>query len=157
MILYSILVGFIIFYLIKDHNLKNYTNNFKGEDLLSSTYLILVFIFSLIENTLSFLVIFFFSPTLFMVTDIINPIIYWVVSLFQNEIENKALYIILNSLGYSIVLFCSLIYNEIIILNCFGLNRNTKKYLEKKQKEDLSSIMDNHIDDEPLELKNETD
>jgi len=150
-----LLVGFIIFYLIKAHSLESFIDNFKGEDLLSSAYLILVFIFSLIENTLSFLVIFFFSPTLFMVTDIINPIINWIVSLFQNEKENQALYIILNSIGYSIVLFCSLIYNEIIIFNCFGLNRNTKKYLETKQREDLSSVMDDHIDDGPIELKNE--
>jgi len=143
-----LLLGFIIFYLIKDHNLDNFIQNFSGEDLLSVTYLILFIIFTLINNVLSFLALFYFSPTLFMVTDIINPIIEWIISLFQNEKEYKTLDIILNSIGYSLVLFFSLIYNEIIIFNFFGLNRKTIKYLDKKQKEELSLIIDNFDDED---------
>ena len=158
-----LLVGFIIFYLIKDHNLDNFIRNFRDEDLLSVTYLILTIIFTLINNVLSFLVIFYFSPTLLMVTDIIHPIIKWIISLFKNEKEYKILDIILNSIGYSLVLFFSLIYNEIIIFNFFGLNRKTIKYLDEKQREETSSIIDNfddednNIDGDAIELKKEID
>ena len=87
-----------------------------------------------------------------MVTDIINPIIIWIFTLFKNgKDENKTLVIILNNIGYFLVFFSSLIYNEIIILNFYGLNKNTKKYLEEKQKEEFSSILDYYIDEEPNE------
>ena len=87
-----------------------------------------------------------------MVTDIINPIIIWIFTLFKNgKDENKTLVIILNNIGYFLVFFSSLINNEIIILNFCGLNKNTKKYLEEKQKEEFSSILDYYIDDEPNE------
>jgi hypothetical protein len=158
-----LLVGFIIFYIIKDHNLNNFIKNFRDEDLLSVTYLILTIIFTLINNVLSFLVIFYFSPTLLMVTDIIHPIIKWIISLFKNGKEYKILDIILNSIGYSLVLFFSLIYNEIIISNFFGLNRKTIKYLDEKQREETSSIIDNfddednNIDGDAIELKKEID
>jgi len=154
-----LLVLFIIFYLIADKNLHNFIGIFEGENLISVIYLILFFLFGLVLNVLTFLVIFYFSPTLLVVTDIIYPIFTWIVSLFieEKEKENKALDIILNSIGYSLVLLSSLIYNEIIIFNFFGLNRNTKKYLEIRQREELSSIIDNDEDDGIIELKNDID
>ena len=63
----------------------------------------------------------------------------------------------MNSIGYFLVLFCSLIYNEFVIFNFYGLNKNTKKYIDKKQREELLSIIDDHIDDEPIESNNEID
>jgi len=63
----------------------------------------------------------------------------------------------LNSIGYFLVLLSSLIYNEIIIFNFFGLNRNTKKYLEIRQREELSSIINNDEDNGIIELKNDID
>jgi len=123
---------------------------------------------------MTFNIIFYFSPTLLMVTDIISPILSWIVKVFDKN-QYEALNIILNIIGYSIVLFSSLIYNEIIICNFFGLNKNTKKFLDKEQREELSSIIDNdNYDDndngndndgnngnantdEPIKLKNEFD
>ena len=150
-------VGFIIFYLIADKNLDNFICNFEGESLTSIIYLILILIFSLVLNVLTFLVIFYFSPTLLMVTDVINPIIGWIKSLFSPDQKNKTLDIVLICIGYSLLLYSTLIYNEIVICNFFGLNRNTKKYLEKKQNEELSSIIDNNEDGGLIELKNDID
>jgi len=152
-----LLVGFIIFYLITDKNLDNFIGIFEGESLDSVIYLILFFISCLFLNTLSVLVIFYFSPTLLMATEIINPILIWIKSLFEEGEEKNALDIVLNSVGYSLVFLSSLIYNEIIIFNFFGLNRYTKKYLEKKQREELSSIINNNEDDGLIELKNDID
>ena len=136
------LLGFISYYLI--NNFDEFKENFINESLNSVGYIILHIIFFIILNVLSYLVIYFFSPTLLMVTDIINPIIRWIVLLIRKE-ENRTLNIILNNIGYSLVLFSSLIYNEIIILNCCGLNNKTKKYHEEKQRQELS-IIDNYND-----------
>ena len=145
------LVGFIIYY--SKNNFNDFIENFKNESFISVVYIILSIIIFAILNVLSFLVIYYFSPTLLMVTDIIHPIINWIISLSENEKDkqNKTLEIILNSIGYFLVLFSSLIYNEIIILNFYGLNKNTKNYLEEKQREELSSILDYYDDDEPNE------
>ena len=150
-----LLFGFIIYYSII--NIDEFKENFNNESLTSVIYLILAFIFGLILKVLSYLVIFYFSPTLLMVTDIINPIISWIISLFQNEKENKIFDFIFNIIGYSFLLFSSLIFNEIIILNFFNLNRNTNKFVEIRQIEELASITDNDIDDNPITLKNEID
>ena len=83
-------------------------------------------------------IVFYFSPTLFMITDIISPFLSWIIlSIINGE---KFINIIFNIIGYSIVLFSSFIYNEIIIFNFFDLNKNTKKYLDERQREELLSI-----------------
>ena len=150
-----LLIGSIIYYSINNDSDNNYMSIFEGESLESIIYLILVFSFSLILNVLTFLVIFYFSPTLLMITDIINPIISWIISLFIDKEGHTSIEIILNSIGYFLVLFSSLIYNEIIIFNFFGLNGNTKKYLEIKQREELNSIIDDD-DEERSEGENDT-
>ena len=48
--------------------------------------------------------------------------------------------IILYGIGYLIVLFGSLIYNEIIICNFFGFNKNTKKGLEERLTEESIAL-----------------
>jgi hypothetical protein len=148
------LVGFIIYYSIIGFD--NFMKNFENETLTSIIYLILAFSFCLILQVLTFLVIYYFSPTLLMVTDIIHPIITWIISIFQKK-EHTTIEIVLCGTGYFIIFFSSLIYNEIIIFNFCGLNRNTKKYLEIKQKEEFSSIIRNDDDDnEPNERENDT-
>ena len=162
----TLLVGYIIYYSINDND-YNFIDNFRDESFISSLYFILMFIFCLILNVLTFLVIYFFSPTLLMITDIISPILSLIYKGIITEEKNfETLDIILIIIGYSIVLFFSLIYNEIIICNFFGLNRNTKKFLEREQRNELSSIIDGDVDDddndnnkdtddEPIKLKNE--
>jgi len=146
------LLGFICYYLM--NNFDEFKENFINESLSSVVYIILYIFFYIILNVLSYLVIYFFSPTLLMVTDIINPIIKWIVSLIQKEEEKGTLDIILISIGYSLVLFSSLIYNEIIILNCCGLNNKTKKYLEEKQKQELSIIDNDNDNDNDYDIDN---
>ena len=43
-------------------------------------------------------------------------------------------------MGFFIVLLSSLIYNEIIICNFCDLDKNTKKGLEERQKQELVSL-----------------
>ena len=49
--------------------------------------------------------------------------------------------IVLNSIGFLIALFSALIYNEIIILNFCGFNKNTKKFVNQRLDEELKEII----------------
>jgi hypothetical protein len=100
-------------------------------------YIVIIFISGAFLQTFSFLVIYYFSPTLFMVTDIMTPFLLWIIKINDEEtFSNK----IFNGLGYFIVLIASLLYNEIIICNFCSLNKYTKKYTDKRQKEELVLI-----------------
>jgi hypothetical protein len=62
----------------------------------------------------------------------------WIVLSTQNIYST--LEIILNPIGYLIVLFSSLIYNELIIFNFCGLSKNTKKFVENRESEETIRI-----------------
>ena len=81
-------------------------------------------------QTLSNLVIYYFTPTLLMVADSISPMLFWMILVLPDE--TSKFNIIFNLLGYIITLFSSLIYNEIIIFNFCDLNKNTKKFVNKR-------------------------
>ena len=76
-----------------------------------------------------------------MITDIISPFLYWIVFAIKNG--GKMPEVILNPIGYFIVLFSALIYNELIIFNFCGLNKNTKKFVNQRQNKELEDIKRN--------------
>ena len=75
-----------------------------------------------------------------MVTDMISPMLLWIYMILIKEKEESLSNIIMKSIGFSIVLFGSLIYNEIIICNFFGFNKDTKKSIEERQREELIAL-----------------
>ena len=110
--------------------------------LLCFIYFFFALIFGILLQIFRVLVIFYFSPTLLMVTDIINPMLLWIYTCLgggddnTNDITDNILY----GIGYFIVLFGSLIYNEIIICNFFGFNKNTKKGLDERLREESVAL-----------------
>ena len=136
--------GFIIYSLIKNGDLSIIKENFEFENIENKTKLIIyssiTFILASILQSLSNLVIYYFTPTLLMVTDCISPMLYWFFLVMPDE--DKTINIIFNISGYIISLFSSLIYNEIIIFNFCDFNKNTKKYIEERQREELMSLRD---------------
>ena len=136
------LIGYTIYGLIID-DFSFFTDCFNfseiEKNLWTIIFLILNFLFSIASELTLFLSIFYFYPTLIMVTDIISPLFVWIAEtiIYNNE---KEINISLNSIGYFIALFSSLIYNELIILNCCGLNKNTKKFVNKRINEELKEI-----------------
>ena len=88
-----------------------------------------------------------------MITDIINPFLSFIISIFMTKEET--INIIFYIIGYSIALLSSLIYNEIIICNFYGFNKNTKKYLEERQNEEIISLRE--TENENNLNKNEND
>ena len=73
-----------------------------------------------------------------MVTHIISPFLNWIFSVINEgqELPDVVLY----PIGYLIVVFASLIYNEIIILNFCGLNKETKKFIEQRLFDDITGL-----------------
>ena len=66
-----------------------------------------------------------FSPNIFVLTNVISFIITWIYNVKYKKNPDTTSNIIFLSIGYFIILVSCLIYNEIIILNFFGLNKNT--------------------------------
>lgn len=140
---FIILFLFIIYSLIKFHNFNYFIDTFNFSNIeikgkLLGLYFFAYFFSTIILVILIILIIYYFSPTLFIVTDIISPFLLWLVSCMKNT--DKKINIVFNSLGYFIVFFSSLIYNEIIIFNFCGFNTNTKKCIEERQKEELIAL-----------------
>ena len=113
-----IFIGFVIYSLIKFHNFKYIIDAFDFSDIEKKGvilgFFIASFLFASMLQILAILVIYYFSPTLFIVTDIISPLLSWIVVCIQNG--EKRINIVFNILGYFIVFFSSLIYNKIIFM-----------------------------------------
>ena len=55
-----------------------------------------------------------------------------------------------------VIIFSTLVFNEFLIVNAFGFNKNTKKAIIKKEKLELQDIQkDSYSDDEDSEEKEE--
>ena len=92
----------------------------------------------IITRVLTFLALFYFSPTLILVTDIIHPFFLWIVQTIQERtLITEVIYYLI---GYIIVFFSALIYNEIIIFNFCGLSKNTKKFVLQRENREIKQI-----------------
>ena len=147
------LIGFIIYSLIKYHDLTFFNAfDFSNIDnkLTISIYLILFFLFPIIFQLLALLILFYFSPILFLVSEVISPFLLWIVKTIENNNEKKKLELAIYPIGYIIVLFSSLVYNEIIIFNFCGLSQNTKKFVDQRMIEEISE-MNNLMNNDDLQ------
>ena len=72
-------------------------------------------------------------------------ILLWIVITIQDgqDLPDVAL----NPIGYLIVLFSALIYNEIIIFNFCSLNKNTKKFVNQRINLELEDIKNTPLTD----------
>ena len=149
------LIGYIIYCLIiKDFRLFTDCLDFSQVEnkIVISIYFVLYFIFETLSQIALFLSIFYFYPTLIMVTYIINPILISIYSIISEETSTETsnesstvekidkIGKILYPIGYIITLFSTLIYNELIIFNCCDLNKNTKKFVNKRIYKELEEI-----------------
>ena len=134
------LIGYTIYCLIiNDFGLFTDLLDFSKYNIMSISihYILLILFFTISELTL-FLSLFYFYPTLIMITNIISPLLVWIfVIIFLGA---PTIEIILCPIGYLIAIFSTFIYNELIILNCYGLNKNTKKFVNKRINKELEEI-----------------
>ena len=96
-------------------------------------------ILNTVLHVLIFSVIDIFSAELLIVSDYFSPLFSFIANSIKNSESNNAK-IILNIFGYLIIVIGALIYDEIIICNFLGLNKNTWKAIDKKAEEDVKGI-----------------
>ena len=96
-----------------------------------------------------------FSPTHYAMATILDIFGSLLIQTFFGNIKISDFFVGL--IIYSILIFAGLIYNEIIILNFFGLQRFTKLFLEIEAKTDISQIKfnNNTFDEDDLEMDEE--
>ena len=87
------------------------------------------------------LTVYYYSPALFALSDIISPLFSWLQKCFQSDNKIKegreVTYYLFNALGYLVVLIGAIIYNELIICNFWGLNKYTKENIDKRGKKEV--------------------
>ena len=107
--------------------------------LLFSFYIIMILVIGFFYQILMCVAIFYFPPSLIIITDIIFFMIYFLMieGKFGNLNDFKGYF---ELFGYIIILIFVLIYNEIIICNFWGLNKDTKKYILERQREESNSL-----------------
>ena len=158
-----LIIIFMIYSAIFQNGLSSLKDAFdysKVEDKSSFyTFSIIAFILFGSVQVLTFLIIFYFSPILYMVSEMIKSSLLWILFLIKDP--DTYVNIILSSIGNIILLFSALVYNEIIICNFWELNINTKKSMEEREKEEnklLGNIQNNDsIDDGADSARNEVD
>ena len=127
---------FLIYSLIKYNDLSYFNDclNFSEVEnkIKIAIYIIICFLFFSTYRIIRLIVIFYFSPILYLVTDIVYYVVDWIILTIKNGASSMpfdALY----PIGYFIIVLSVLIYNEIIILNFCGMNKNTKIFVEHRQ------------------------
>ena len=136
------IIGYNIYSLISFNNLSYFEDFFYfSEDVnkfVISIYIILYILFKILQKLLILLVLFYFSPTLIIITNMIEPFLSWIINTIKDggHMPDN----VLNPIGFLIILFSSLIYNEIIIFNFCGLNENTKKFVNQRLNSELEEI-----------------
>ena len=98
--------------------------------------IIIFIILNTILHTLAFLVIYHFSPELFAISDIPSPLFSFIALCIEIG-ETRAMRIILTVLGYLIIFFAALIYNELIVFNFCGFNENTWSGIAQKANDEI--------------------
>ena len=132
------------FNVLKKLNLKNYI-------LLAFIYFICC-----IYHTFTYLIIYYFSPILFCMSDIISPMLDVIFDTFITKTEEASKFnIIMKGSGYFLLLFATLIYNEIIILNFCGLNKYTSKCITERGNEELYSIRNSETEEKSFNSNEE--
>jgi len=92
------------------------------------------------------LTIYFFTPCHFIISESLSQII---TSIIKNSFEKYSFKIkIIIYIFYTIIVFASLIYNEIIIINFGSLSVNTKKKIMLREKDERNkSLISINLDD----------
>ena len=98
--------------------------------------IIFYFLLNIVLQALIFLVVYMFSPELFAISDIFSPLFSFIAQWIRVK-EKNGLKIFLYVLGYLIIALGAFIYNELIVCNFFGFNKNTWKAIDQKAYDDF--------------------
>ena len=155
-------IGYLVYSFVTVNDFRYVTNIFHCRDDMYVCFgnyydkIICYFLINAVLQVLIFLVCYYFSPEVFAISDIISPYLSFLSKVIEKK-NNDIVNIILNSVGYIIIILCSFVYNEIIVCNFCGLNENTWKAIDKKANEDYMGMLNrdsNLIGDYELDENN---
>jgi hypothetical protein len=156
------LVGFLILSKVRAGDIRYVSNIFNCHPGMYVCFgnfydrILPYFFINAVLQILIFLVCYYFSPEVFAISDIISPYLSWIYSWIINK-ETNPIKLVFYSVGYIIIIIASFIYNEIIVCNFWGLNKNTWKAIVKKANDDylgrISNLSDSVDDDDDLDIE----
>ena len=119
-------------------------------------------IFQFFSNLGIFWTIYYFTPFHFIISEFISELLNYYIKLIENDPDKPDKYgfiyykynIIIFSVVFFINLICSLIFNEIIILKFCSLEYYTKKYINKRATNDITSLF---IDEDSINSEKESE
>ena len=137
------IIGFIIYTLIKYHDFTFFKNVFDfskvDNKLIISIFYVLLFLCGTILKLLNMLILFYFSPIFLQIAEVISPLFLWIALSIEKN-TNTILELVIYPIGYVIVIFSSLLCNEMIILNFCGLSENTKIFVYQRMDKEISKM-----------------
>jgi hypothetical protein len=116
---------------------------------------ILLIIFSFFKSFITMKVIYIFSP---QHVAFCNATFYlYLLILCRCQNDKNVLIIIIDIFSLIVIIFANLVFNELLIINVFEFNQNTKKGFIKKEMLELQNInsLENHEDEEDSEENEE--
>ena len=143
----------LIIFLVNGCNLEI----IKGEkDFVLYLFLFLYFILSGFKNIYRVNTIKLYSPMTRALTEcILDPIITFF-NLFYNDIkdnkENFLIFFIINVVSLFIMAFCSLVYNDFLVLYCYGLEKETHLEISKRSSPIYEYNINDYDDDDEDDL-----
>ena len=85
--------------------------------------------------------LYFFTPALLVMTDILSPVFSWIIDFIYNKIKGEndidPRYAIFKSIGYIFLIIAYILFNEVIICHFWNLDYYTTKKIEERGIEDV--------------------
>ena len=99
-----------------------------------------------ITNTGIWLTIYYLTPCHYYISSYISEFAYYIQKIIEKD---EGFYSIINAVPFSIAFFINfffiLVYNEVIIVNFCGLDYNTKKRIQERERNDTSIFKMNFL------------
>ena len=138
---------FVVFYKKKSFLGLDIIKQIKDLSLEGLSTFILKFIFDIISKFIwlvgLILILYYFTPCHFIISltflQFSSKCIIWI-----SDKNNEWYFILIYIFLYDIVIFSSLIYNEIIIIHLWSMEKNTFKYISLRQKLELENSINNY-------------
>lgn len=143
--IFSTMILIILFMLYSYYfngDLSGLKNCFHFKDIENKFKFYFFFILSYVifssTQFFTYMTIYYFSPLIFLLTQVFFSLIFFIINIFSTS--DQIFELLFTSFGYLILFFAILIHHEIIILNFCELNKNTKKCIEERQKNEIEII-----------------
>ena len=137
LLVFSVIFSLLNYYYFKIDDFNEYINN------LSILKILIDFAFTFIQLALCFSIFFTIKNNTTCHIYIISIFI-----IISNNIMNFSENTIITIICLVFILFMSLVFNEIIEINCFGLSDNTKRNIMKRERNDDLMINEDLSDDD---------